>query len=246
MNPLKVVCTSDNHGLLIDYGKFPKGDVLVIAGDISPMNDDHAVWRQEHWFKNSFAKWFREAPFKYKILIGGNHDYYLHSRSSAEINSILGEGCFYLRDEIVEIEGRSFLGIPWCSNLPRWAFNMDEDVLHEHLQKLKSAHNLTNRKIDMLVLHAGPKIGGLGKSLDLKSVIIDPETGLYAIEAPEFGNEALAQLVYDIAPQYVISGHLHSAEHSGTPINGGKTWGYCVSYLDEKYKPKYKPLLLEL
>jgi hypothetical protein len=123
---------------------------------------------------------------------------------------------------------------------------MDEDILHEHLQKLKIAHDLANKKIDILILHAGPKIGGLGKSLDLRTAIIDPETGLYTDEAPEYGNEALAQFVYDIVPKYVASGHTHSSDHSGTAINGGKTWGYCVSHLDERYKPKYKPLVLDL
>ncbi len=248
MNTLKVVCTSDIHGTLIDYGKFPKGDVLVIAGDISPINDDHKIFRQEAWFRNSFAPWLRKAPFKYKIVIGGNHDYYLHSRPSKELQDILGEGCFYLRDEILELEGKTFLGIPWCSNLPRWAFNMDEEVLDEHLQKLKIAHDLSNKKIDLLILHAGPKIGGLGKSLDLKAATINPETGLYIIEAPEYGNEALAKFIYDTKPKYCCSGHVHSAERSGVHINGGKTSCYCVSYLDENYRPnpRYKFLTLDL
>jgi Icc-related predicted phosphoesterase len=175
-------------------------------------------------------------------LIGGNHDFYLHSAESKTINDILGPSCHYLRDEIVEIEGRTFLGIPWCSNLPRWAFNMDEDVLDEHLQKLKVAHDLANKKIDLLILHAGPKIGNMGKSLD--RVVMDIDTGLYG--APEYGNEALAKFVQDVVPQYVINGHLHSSEHGKTIINNGKTFGYGVSYLGEDYRPKYKPLVLDL
>ena len=242
MKTLKVVCTADNHGIRIDYSKLPFGDVFVLAGDISPINDDHKVWRQEAWFRQSFAPWFKNLPFKHKIFIGGNHDFYLHSASKEAIQECLDDSCHYLRDEIVEIEGKTFMGIPWCSNLPRWAFNMDEDVLDEHLQKLKVAHDLANKKIDLLILHAGPKIGNLGRSLDCMTM--DMETGLYG--PPEYGNEALAKFVYDVAPQWVVSGHLHSADHSGVKINNGKTTGYCVSYLGEDYKPKYKPLVLEV
>lgn len=240
---MRVICSSDTHGHLIPDSKLPDGDVFVLAGDITPIKFDRVNSLVDNWFNNTFVPWLGSLKYKHKIIIAGNHDFYLHSRTNEMIQKQLAwTGTHYLRDQLIELEGKTFLGIPWCSNLPRWAFNKDEDVLDEDLQKLKADLGLDSKAIDLLILHAGPKILNFGKSLDCISC--DPETGLYG--APEFGNEALAKFVLDVKPRFCISGHLHSAEHNLMTINYGRTKLACVSYLGEDYKPKYDPLVLDI
>lgn len=63
-NTLRFVCISDTHNKTKDM-KLPPGDVLVHCGDFTR----HGTLKE----MKSFNKWMKEQPFKYKVLIPGNH-----------------------------------------------------------------------------------------------------------------------------------------------------------------------------
>jgi 3',5'-cyclic AMP phosphodiesterase CpdA len=68
----RVVAIADLHGNL--PGDLPEGDVLVIAGDVCPI-EDHSVEFQDRWLKETFAAWLDSLPHAEVIWIAGNHDF---------------------------------------------------------------------------------------------------------------------------------------------------------------------------
>jgi hypothetical protein len=70
---IRVVCFSDTHGLhrLVDL---PDGDVLVCCGDIT--------MRGEHDVMHDFNAWIGEQNFAYKLVVPGNHDLLLDTRTA--------------------------------------------------------------------------------------------------------------------------------------------------------------------
>ena len=65
---LRFVCISDTHGLHEDWNlsDFPKGDVLIHAGDFTDTGDRNEVIE--------FNAFLSKLPYKYKIVIAGNHE----------------------------------------------------------------------------------------------------------------------------------------------------------------------------
>jgi 3',5'-cyclic AMP phosphodiesterase CpdA len=68
---VKIVCISDTHGMHSKIGKLPDGDMLIHAGDFTvdfpPINEiDDLIF---------FNRWLEKQPYRYKILIAGNHDF---------------------------------------------------------------------------------------------------------------------------------------------------------------------------
>ena len=67
---LRVVCVSDTHGMHDHFKHLPMGDVLVHAGDFSMLGKQEEI--------ESLARWLKELPHQYKIIIAGNHDLTFH------------------------------------------------------------------------------------------------------------------------------------------------------------------------
>ena len=65
---MEIICIADTHNkhkeLII-----PAGDMIIHAGDITESGT-----RKETL---DFLKWFSALPHPHKILIAGNHDFYL-------------------------------------------------------------------------------------------------------------------------------------------------------------------------
>jgi len=94
----------------------PDGDVLVHCGDISNVGRHDQIL--------DFLAWFTSHPHKYKVFIGGNHDFGLQTKHAQveEALANLPEGVYYLEDSGVEIEGVKFWGLPWTPKFYNWAF----------------------------------------------------------------------------------------------------------------------------
>ena len=58
---LRVAAISDLHGDLIPADEFPPCDLLLIAGDVSPI-DDHSPRAQQLWLETVFAPWLSQLP----------------------------------------------------------------------------------------------------------------------------------------------------------------------------------------
>ena len=63
---MKIVCISDLHGYLPT--EMPKGDVLVIAGDICPATDHSAVFQQA-WLSTEFNTWLDAMKYNNIVCI---------------------------------------------------------------------------------------------------------------------------------------------------------------------------------
>jgi len=140
---LKIVATSDSHGLHRKYGQLPKGDVLIHAGDtcnsgkLSDLSD--------------FVLWLDKQEFEHKIVIAGNHDRCLQDKSAAAENLLKGK-CTYLLDSSVEIEGFKFYGSPWQPEFNNWAFNLPRGG-----EELKNKWDLIPDDTDILITHGPPQ-----------------------------------------------------------------------------------------
>lgn len=119
---MKIVATADLHGHL---PRIPRADLLLLAGDILPDDD------QEEWVRGSFRNWVRNLPVRRTVFIAGNHDFYFQSAKwhSWGPEYFKGLGATYLQDELVQIGDLSIWGTPWVEELPCWAFSEGREYL---------------------------------------------------------------------------------------------------------------------
>ena len=145
---LKIIAISDTHGQH-DKLALPDGDLLIHAGDISNKGEDFEI--------KQFLMWFSKQPFKDKIFIAGNHDFFFERCSVAEIEEIMPNGIIYLKDSGVEISGIKFWGSPVTPWFMNWAFNRRRG--HE----IARHWDLIPNDTDILITH-GPMFRRLDKN----------------------------------------------------------------------------------
>jgi Icc-related predicted phosphoesterase len=112
---VRIVCISDIHGSHREIN-LPKGDMLIIAGDIG-LEDVHN--RLPLW---EFNRWLGEQDFKHIICAAGNHDWFCEKHPE-ETRAAL-TNCHYLAHESIEIEGFKIFGSPISAWFYDWAFNV--------------------------------------------------------------------------------------------------------------------------
>src|SRR6185369_10981605 len=89
-------------------------DILIHAGDFTRRGKQDEV--------ADFLQWYSTQPQKYKILIGGNHDFLLEKQPDV-FKTMLPSNIIYLENDTVEIEGLRFWGSPITPYFFDWAFN---------------------------------------------------------------------------------------------------------------------------
>ena len=101
---MKVIGISDMHGLLPDPRVFPEGDVLCIAGDISPLKAQRNLPQMISWLRKRFINWIEELPVKKVFLVAGNHDFVFENpefKEEAILSlNILSDKITYLEDSV--------------------------------------------------------------------------------------------------------------------------------------------------
>lgn len=226
---MKVTAISDIHGNLIDIEPC---DVLLICGDVSPLDIQRDYIQMTKWFFNEFYEWIMKLPCDRVILTPGNHDFwfekfikdstmYLWDKLSILINGIAE--IFY------GIKHIKIFGTPYCKTFGNWAFMPGND-------KLDSLYDNIPEDIDILMCHDSPLICYVGN-------IMEQADKTYPNGVPA-GNPYLANAIFDKKPKYVLSGHIHSGDHELTEIEGIKCAN--VSILDESYSIAYQPLKINL
>ena len=109
---VSVVVVSDTHNKHEQY-EVPDGDIFLHCGDFT----NGCYWRESKdsnilkW-TNSFNQWLCTLPHRHKVVICGNHDIVIAKLSKEEIQSHHLTNCYYLKDELIEIEGVSIYGCP--------------------------------------------------------------------------------------------------------------------------------------
>lgn len=210
---MKICLISDTHRLhhLITM---PESDMVIHAGDISGRGTEHEIVE--------FLRWYSALPYKYHLLIAGNHDW-LFETHPALIRDILEDypNIIYLENSSIEIEGIKFYGSPIQPTFFNWAFN------RERGEEIKKYWNAIPNQTDVLITH-GPPHGILDKTKMTEGNV---------------GCEELLKRVIEIKPRFHIFGHIHSA--SGIHQTPQTTF-INASVLDDHYKVKYVPQIIKI
>lgn len=198
---MRFVCLADTHNQHSKL-KLPEGDVLVHAGDFCKVGIMSEV--------EAFATWFKEQPYKHKIVIAGNHDFPL--QEDPEVAEALFDGVHYLRDNAITIEGLKIYGTPWQPWFYDWAFNLQRG------EALREKWDLIPDEVDILVTHSPMFCVGDRTSMGQNAGCSDLR-------------DAITQR---IKPRYHICGHIH--EGRGIYHVDG-TVSINASCLDLSYRP---------
>ena len=185
---MRIVAISDTHNLH-DEISIPDGDVLIHAGDFTERGT------LEEFLE--FERFFRKLPHEHKLIVAGNHDFYLedHPEEAAEILA----DYHYLLDSGLSIDGVKFYGSPWQPRFQHWAFNLDRGA------EIKAKWDLIPEDVNILITHGAPY--GIGDQ---------------TFQEENIGCEELLKAVKRIKPKYHIFGHIH--EGFGRRVIGETTF----------------------
>ncbi len=102
---MRIVHISDTHNLHRKIKDLPFGDLIIHSGDVTMAGTDDELM--------NFINWFKQLDYKYKIFIGGNHDYCLEEENRETIQSLLPKNVFYLDKSEIRIENINIFGLPF-------------------------------------------------------------------------------------------------------------------------------------
>lgn len=225
---MKIGAIADLHGTL---PTIEPCDVLLIAGDIAPLDIQTKPVALEMWLRSEFVNWVKNLPCEHVITVWGNHDY--PQPAIEEVLSELTKGKIEFLNNVytnvmVGDESITIWGSPWCKIFFNWSFNATDEKLEEYYSKMP-------KNCDIVLTHDSPAAGDMG-------VITEGSN-----KGHNAGNKVLAKYIKDRQPKYAISGHIHSSNHNLTTKRGyGQTKFATVSILDENYQHSYKPLYFEV
>lgn len=226
---MKITAISDLHGNLIDIEPC---DILLICGDISPLNIQIDYIQMIKWIFNEFKTWIELLPCKQVVMTPGNHDYIFQLILKEGTLNLFKKLTILVDDTLSIVDNNKKIkiyGTPQCKDFGRWAYMPGNKKLYEIYSKIPN-------DIDILICHDSPQIGYVANIMEHKSE--DYPNGIPA------GNPYLLDTILEKKPKYVLSGHIHSGDHNLTEIEGIKVAN--VSILDENYNINYKPLIFEI
>lgn len=225
---MKIVTLSDLHGHLPE--DLPEGDVLVITGDICPV-EDHNIGHQKWWLRERFNLWLDGLPYDHEhiVCIAGNHDWIFMNAP----NAIPNLACHYLKDSGVIVDGVKFYGHPHTPVFCDWAFNRDPEYLEMVDDNIPDA-------TDVLLTH-GPPYGVLDTVKERYWESYDPKAYL--------GCKILKKRVNAMPDLKLhVYGHIHSGHGIVKPsdLSENKTTFVNASYVNERYVPDYDIITVKI
>lgn len=212
---MKIICISDIHTLK-PTKRFPKGDILIIAGDICDRGTINDVIK--------FNIFLNSLKYKYKILVAGNHDVIFEENKSLAMTFL--SNVVYLQDSWLILNDFKIYGSPWQPEFFDWAFNLPRG------KKLKEKWDMIPIDTDILITHSPPygildKINKDSENLgceELLKVVMKIKPKLHVFGHIHGGHGILEKTWND----------------------GKKTIFVNASICNEKYKPVNKPIKVEL
>jgi len=172
-----IVCIADTHELHREVD-IPDGDILIHAGDFTMLSKSAAAILD-------FNEWLGELPHAYKLVVPGNHEFFLESDPSKRG---LISNATMLINEGLEVMGLKIWGSP-VTPLYGGAFGRISSVDRANL------YSKIPDDVDILVTH-GPPYG----HLDTTPVNTHPS-----------GCPELLRAVSKLKPRLHLFGHIHGA-----------------------------------
>lgn len=251
---MKIVAISDTHGYL---PKLQPCDVVVICGDIMPLNIQKNYEASLAWLSGPFQNWALNLDCKKVIFIAGNHDFIFETLRNSEVHMCGQDQSYpyarlfftaericdtlfqmdntddpkliYLCNNTYKYNDVVFYGTPWCPNLRNWAFYGDNKQLLNEFNKIPDT-------VDVLITHCPPKYG-------LQGVVLETNYNYMR----DFGCVELQQVIderFFNKDMWVLSGHIHSGKHDVEKMNNVK-YRNC-SLKNEDYDIVYQPFEFEI
>lgn len=145
---MRLIVTSDTHGLHDQIGSLPDGDIFVHAGDFmnSGLHPEEIL---------SFNRWLAKQPIEHRVVCGGNHDR-LFQLSRLTARELLSNAT-YLENTGVTIGGVSFWGSPYTPEFLNWAF------MYRRGEEANQYWDQIPAGLDVLITH-GPPYGILDQT----------------------------------------------------------------------------------
>ena len=140
-------------------------------------------------------------------------------------------GIEVLIDSETDLDGLRVYGSPWCPHFCEWAFMGSDEFLKSKFEKIPEG-------LDILMTHTPPRVENLR---------LDVVRDSYLWEEPKIvhcGSSVLTEYIRLRKPRYSFSGHIHTGSHELVKIED--TQCANVSLLDEDYKVRFKPRIIEL
>lgn len=153
---MDLVFFGDTHELHREVN-IPAGDVLICTGDFTMFSKSLRAIQD-------FDEWLGEQPHRYKLIVPGNHEFFLEADSQRR--SLLSNAQVLI-DEAVTIEGLCFYGSPMT---PLYGGAFGKSSSSERSQHWSKIHDDTH----ILVTH-GPPHGILDLSPGQLDRMGDPE-----------------------------------------------------------------------
>jgi Icc-related predicted phosphoesterase len=210
---MRLVLISDTHCKYYQL-TLPKGDVLVHCGDWEVFSSEAEL--------NLFNNWLSALPFKYKVIIPGNHDCFVERNMIMVKETIVCAKI--LINEGTTIKGVKFWGSPYTPFFNNWSFMLPRERIGE-------IWNLMPKKVDVLITHGSPY--GI---LDV-SPLANGEDGFHV------GDFSLLKKVEEVQPKIHCFGHIHFSY--GQFEKRGTKFINC-SVMNEDYEVVNNPVVVEI
>lgn len=126
---MKVTAISDLHGNLIDIEPC---DLLLICGDISPLDIQRDYIQMTKWIFNEFREWIMKIDCPTIILTPGNHDFWFE-KMITQPNTYLFNKLTILIDGETKVYNSTddkwykIYGTPWCKQCGPYVFQEDTE-----------------------------------------------------------------------------------------------------------------------
>jgi Icc-related predicted phosphoesterase len=174
---VRLVMLSDTHGFHREVD-VPSGDILIHAGDFT-------LFSKSLKAIEDFNDWLGELPHQYRVVVPGNHEFFLEADSERRS---LSSHASVLINEGIDIDGLRIWGSP-VTPLYGGAFGL---ISPEDRKRLYAR---IPEDTDILITH-GPPYGILG---------VAPGSSIHA------GCTELLDAVLRIRPRLHVFGHIYGA-----------------------------------
>ena len=228
MTRIRIAAVSDLHGFLPEPDSLAGCDLLIVAGDICPIQD-HSPSYQRAWLERNFAPWLQAVSVPV-VGCAGNHDIIFAPETKRSVPSL---SWLYLEDEETELCGLRVYGTPWVPFLrPGWVFQAPETLGDAFLA---DRFRTIPEGLDILISHGPPY--GMQDSTPMPKDGVDPHAG----------SQALANAVGRTRPRLLLCGHVHGARGvSHIVVDGCTTTVANVCAVDRGYPPLWAPMVFDL